>query len=230
MNICTVEGCTVQCRNGTSPYCEKHYTRWKRHGDPSVALKDHTPASERWKTSYEVDDHTDCWVWTGPYDGNGYGTISEGAKKRHMAHIFVYRQLAGPVTAGMELDHKCRNRACVNPKHLEPVPHRINVQRGDAGIVNAGKTHCKYGHEFTPANTIIRKDKGWRQCRTCCRVANREAQRKRRAEERLSQPERAYCKHGHVLSPDNLYIGHDGARLCITCARIGGGKRRRVVT
>jgi hypothetical protein len=229
--LCEVDGCMSTCRNGTSTYCEKHYSRVKRHGDPLTVKIDHTPAAERWKTSYEVTPGplpAPCWVWTGPQDSHGYGTISEGRKKRHMAHIFVYEQLVGPVMADAELDHKCRVKLCVNPKHLEPVPHLVNVQRGDAGIANFVKTHCKHGHEFTPENTIIHQTTGHRACRKCQRRLVREAMRERRARERLEQPERTHCKHGHPLTPENVYLGRNDAKQCRTCARVGGGKRRPV--
>ena len=180
MNLCTVEGCTAECRNGTSPYCEKHYSRWKRHGDPNVVLKDHTPPEERWKTSYVVDEDTGCWNWTGT-KSRGYGVISCGANNNRPAHVFVYEQVVGPVPDGMELDHVCRNKGCVNPdlKHLEPVTHLVNVRRGEAGIANSSKTKCKWGHEFTPANTVYNK-RGQRNCAACTRRLQREAMRKRR--------------------------------------------------
>jgi hypothetical protein len=62
---------------------------------------------------------------------------------------------------------------------MDPVPHAINVRRGDAGIANASKTHCIHGHEFTPANTRLVKN--GRECWTCRRRWNREMMRRRRA-------------------------------------------------
>ena len=181
--ICTVKDCERVTRTASSPYCEKHYSRWKRHGDPMVVLKDHTPARQRWKTNYAIDERTGCWNWLGPFS-RAYGFVQDGAHKRYQAHRFVYEQVIGPIPADLELDHKCRNTHCVNPKHLEPTTHRINVQRGDAGIRNAEKTVCDHGHEFTPENTIIRKDTGYRQCRACLRRTTREAMRRRRAKGR----------------------------------------------
>jgi len=135
MRICGVENCSNQTRNRTSPYCEKHYTRFRRHGDASVVLKDHTPAQERWKTSYTVDPETDCWNWTGRGSTRkgGYGLISNGAARSSIpAHVFVYEQVVGPVPDGMELDHTCENKACVNPAHLEPVTGTENQLRAAA--------------------------------------------------------------------------------------------------
>jgi hypothetical protein len=166
--ICTIGGCG-QPRTTSKLYCEKHRGRVRRYGDPSITLKDHTPAVERWKTQHEVDDSTGCWNWTGPiYKGQGHGFIQEGAKKRHMAHRFVWEQIAGPIPKGLVLDHLCKNKRCVNPEHLEAVTQGVNAFRGGTDGGNAAKTHCKHGHGFTPENTYIRVN-GWRGCRACQR-------------------------------------------------------------
>lgn len=86
------------------------------------------------------------------------------------AHRYAYESIVGPIPNGMVLDHvkqRCGNRACVNPAHLEPVTNRVNILRG-SGItaLNARKTHCPKGHEYTDANTIRGKDRV-RKCRSC---------------------------------------------------------------
>jgi hypothetical protein len=172
--ICTVPGCDKPTRTHSSPICDMHYSRLKRHGDVSVALKDHTPAVERWKTSYEVNAETGCWNWTGPiYKGQGHGFIQDGAAKRYMAHRFVWEQIVGPIEDGLVLDHLCKNKRCVNPEHLEAVTQGINGLRGGIDGGNAAKTHCPAGHEYTEANTYINPATGWRQCRACLRALMR---------------------------------------------------------
>lgn len=171
--ICTVEGCG-QLRETSRLYCEKHRARVRRHGDPHVALKDHTPAVERWKTSYAVDAATGCWNWIGTI-ARGYGRITDGAQNQYFAHRFVWIQVVGLIPKGYVIDHHnpdfgCHNKCCVNPEHLEAVPQAINALRGE---VNKNKTHCKNGHEFTEANTYNHPVTGWRQCRACLRALHR---------------------------------------------------------
>lgn len=115
---------------------------------------------------------SDCWVWAGEITLAGYGRIRRSRGRRKpgesmYAHRLAYEMFVGPIPEGLVIDHLCRNRACVNPAHLEPVTHVENVMRGvGVAAVNARKTHCKNGHEFTPENTYVRPG-GDRLCRTC---------------------------------------------------------------
>lgn len=110
-----------------------------------------------------------CWLWTGALDHAGYGKLwSKGRYQR--AHRLAYEAWVGPIPEGMQLDHLCRTRHCVNPKHLEPVTGAENTLRG-AGFaaVNAAKARCVRGHAFDEANTYINPS-GSRVCRECRRV------------------------------------------------------------
>ena len=76
-----------------------------------------------------VEQRRECWVWTASIRPNGYGEFRCNGRLTR-AHRFAYEQMVGPVPEGLQLDHLCRNRACVNPEHLEPVTGSVNVQRG----------------------------------------------------------------------------------------------------
>lgn len=106
----------------------------------------------------------DCWPWQGAIGKLGYGTYGT-----LFAHRLSYEYLVGPIPAGTELDHTCRNKTCVNPAHLEPVTHRENILRGGAGILRRRQATCRRGHPWTPENTH-RTTNGYRQCRACRRV------------------------------------------------------------
>lgn len=110
------------------------------------------------------DPDTGCWIWGGARHANGYGRISHQNKSK-LVHRFSYEWHVGPIPTGLQLDHLCRNRACCNPAHLEPVSGRTNVLRGDTITAsNARKTHCPQGHPYT------RIYAGKRRCLICNRA------------------------------------------------------------
>lgn len=125
----------------------------------------------RKKVRYIVDENG-CWIWQLHITKQGYGADSFN-NYPVPAHRTMYEKYKGPIPKGLQLDHLCRVRNCVNPDHLEPVTGKENVLRGEGfAAVNAKKTHCIHGHEFDEENTYHFKSNGtWhRMCRNCCRI------------------------------------------------------------
>lgn len=117
-------------------------------------------------TMYSVDPSTGCWIWSGSVNGQGYGRISIGGR-RYQAHR-IFMEASGADLRGLVADHKCRNRLCVNPKHLRAVTVGENGKENSISPwgKNAAKTHCIRGHELSGNNLHVDSD-GYRRCRTC---------------------------------------------------------------
>lgn len=123
-----------------------------------------------------------CWLWTGQIRKDGYPLFWDiDVRKMTRAYHWPFRVIHGPMPAGLDHDHLCRVRCCVNPAHLEAVTRSVNVRRGLApdriASFNRNKTHCPAGHEYTPENTGIAKSSktpnGYRFCRICDRAEQR---------------------------------------------------------
>lgn len=105
-----------------------------------------------------------CWEWTASILANGYGQFH--APSTTLAHRFSYELHKGPIPDGLVIDHLCRNRRCVNPEHLEAVPQRVNLLRGET--LNASevmRSTCPSGHPYDVANTRLYR--GRRVCKSC---------------------------------------------------------------
>jgi len=112
----------------------------------------------------------ECVIWTGATDSHGHGEKRVNGKMRS-THVLAYEEKYGPVPPGLVLDHLCRNRACRNADHLEPVTVRENTLRGEGLTAQfARRDACINGHPYTAENTRIRKSRGHaRVCRQCDR-------------------------------------------------------------
>ena len=131
----------------------------------------------------KVDASGDCWEWTAAVKDTGYGNFWVGYDEGWARpHRYVWELLVGPVPEGLDLDHLCRNRLCVNPDHLEPVTRSVNLLRG-IGNGNKRKTHCPQGHIIDGRS----KTTGYRFCRECKRQWVREYGRRKRAESSIGR-------------------------------------------
>ena len=140
----------------------------------------------------KVEKTGSCWLWNGQRAHDGYGIFSVGVPPKRYgtgAHRFAWEYTHGEIPEGMQIDHLCRVRDCVNPDHLEVVTPKVNSERARSFIPPVEE--CIRGHAYTEANTYVARD-GWRSCKTCRRDASRRS-RLNRADrvERLGAPPEA---------------------------------------
>ncbi len=129
-----------------------------------------------------VDEASGCWLWRQSLYSNGYARLTFKGKI-YLAHRKSYETHVGPIPPGLDLDHLCRVRRCVNPAHLQPVSRSVNVSRGLVSTEhnwNCGQnvTHCPKGHPYDVENT--RMYKTHRLCRQCARLQSADYYRRNR--------------------------------------------------
>jgi hypothetical protein len=164
---CSIADCAsaAYCRT----WCTKHYARWQKHGDPTAYRPDDRPTADRFWENVSKDGPTPnirpelgpCWSWALSTDQKGYGRFWDG-KRHRKAHGYAYEVSFGSMSEGLEPDHLCRNRGCVNPDHLEAVTHRVNSQRAAYT-----KITCSQGHTLPEPDA-----NGRRVCRPCANDRN----------------------------------------------------------
>jgi hypothetical protein len=124
-----------------------------------------------------------CWIWMGSKNNGGYGKIGRprSGNRGVSVHRASYELLVGPIPAGYQIDHLCKNTSCLNPAHLEAVTPRENVLRGNTFARHqAAQTHCVKGHPLSGDN-LYRHPDGSRKCRACRRSYESDRYMRRRA-------------------------------------------------
>lgn len=164
---CSVGGC--QGKHQARSYCFKHWKKWRKYGDP---LGGYAPPTAQEYIEANTERDGQCLVWTGTKLANGYGSVGVRSFNVALAHRLSYQEFVGPIPEGLQIDHLCRNRACVEPSHLEPVTQAENMLRGlQSRIINGMDDKCVHGHLYTPENTYITPGRpNSRRCRECARI------------------------------------------------------------
>ncbi len=159
-----------------------------------------------------------CWEWTGALKQNGYGAVAifVGKQREVLAHRYIWHVLRGPLSKDLQLHHKCENRRCVNPDHLEPLTFKEHYAVTPQNVTRNSfwsEGTCPEGHALE--DNLYVSPTGHRRCRACFNEwQNR--RNKRAAEEREPKTEATHCGSGHEFTPENTYLYH-GLRYCRAC-------------
>lgn len=138
---CSVEDCEMPAK--TRDWCHKHYSRWLRHGDPMISLRSSTPEESLKKYT---EWRNGCLVWNGYGNNNGYGRISVKGRQI-LVHRHVWEKASGAIPEGMQIDHVCHNRGCVNIEHLRLVTIQQNQFNRSGAQINS-KSGVRNVHKF----------------------------------------------------------------------------------
>lgn len=211
MQTCTHPKCDKPSKAERGGLCSMHIWR-KRNGmdmdaPPGSTRGRKKPWPERFWEKVDKCGDEECWPWLASLNDAGYGQIAIDGRP-HRAHRVSYELMVGPIPDGLVLDHLCRNRQCVNPRHLEPVTDKINIQRAAPFRAYEQRTSCPSGHEYTPENTRIDTE-GYQRCRTCERRDSLAGYyRRRQGAKRLDRSDCTHCGKDVAVHRKSLQFAH----------------------
>jgi hypothetical protein len=163
---------------------------------------------ERILANVEPEPNTGCWLWSAGMSGEGYGILRFGTPKK--AHRVAYNAFIGEIPGRLFVCHRCDTPLCVNPDHLFLGTAADNAQdmvrKGRNGAQMKRHTHCKRGHEFTPANvyTYMRDGYEIRTCRTCLKDGNKKYVASRRPMRPMSRYTRELVERASAIAEDPM--------------------------
>ena len=243
---CEVAGCDDPVLVKKRRLCRKHYTRWQRYGSPyGVSAKARppmrmTPEERFFRYAIQGGEH---WMWTGPTLNRevcDYGRLYMGPDAKPgtvLAHRWAYEFFIGPIPDELEADHTCEVTLCVNPWHMELVPHAVNVKRGhrwpgpSGGRKPGSRTPEERRQREAPrpdcprcGTLYVTFANGKRRCPSCystythdwARRTGRVTGEGRAAQQRA----KTHCTAGHEYTLENTYISpKTGSRDCKICRK-----------
>lgn len=159
LRVCELPDCDLPHR--ARGFCDKHYQATRIRRRKAVG-----PTRDEYIRGRIVITPSDCWTWTMSLNvGYGRATFQGIAQS---AHRFSYETYVGPIPDGLVIDHLCRNTACVNPDHLEPVTDAVNIARGESPSAASRRDEvcARQGHAMSGPNLYV-SPRGKRVCREC---------------------------------------------------------------
>lgn len=166
-----------------------------KYGDLESRMKRYVITPPRGSTLKErlmffmvVDHVTGCWNWTANKNQKGYGRVAIDGRL-HSAHRVSFEIFNGPLIDGLEVDHVCENRGCINPAHLQQITHASNVRKGNRWNIER-PTHCPRGHPFTAPN-LGHDHRGWRYCKACASRRHKRRKEEMRNETQIRERDAA---------------------------------------